>query len=145
MLNDRQTIHGSLVSVLGRGILLIGESDAGKSKLCFEAIDRGHKLVADDAVELQVVHGHLIGKAPENIAGLIEVKGREIFDVRKAFGNGSFAADSKIDALVELVDECGSGEPGRSSFLNIELMRFTLPPGRASIADLESLAMTIGV
>ncbi|MEK7855302.1 MAG: HPr kinase/phosphorylase, partial [Acidobacteriota bacterium] len=88
MHNDRQTIHGSLVSVLGRGILLVGESGAGKSKLCLEAIKRGHKLVADDAVELHVVHGHLIGKAPENIAGLIEVKGREIFDVREAFGKG---------------------------------------------------------
>ena len=94
----RITRHGVLMDVLGEGILLIGESGIGKSEAAMELIKRGHRLVADDAVEISRVSGNtLVGTAPELIRNYIELRGIGIVNVARLFGMGAVRSDKKID------------------------------------------------
>ena len=99
------TIHCVLVDVYGIGILIIGESGIGKSETALELIKRGHRLVADDAVEIkQVAKNVLIGTAPEIIRHYLEVRGLGIIDVKTLFGVGSVRNDIKIEVVIELIE-----------------------------------------
>ena len=100
----RITRHGVLMDVLGEGILLIGESGIGKSEAAMELIKRGHRLVADDAVEIRCVSGTtLVGTAPELIRNYIELRGIGIVNVARLFGMGAVRSDKKIDLVVNIV------------------------------------------
>lgn len=101
----RRTVHGSLVLVFGTGLLLLGESGAGKTAACVELIGRGHKLVADDSVELTRAGDHILGRAPDITSGLIARRGLGISDVRRTFGHTSFFAETRVDICIEL---CGA-------------------------------------
>ncbi len=97
------TRHGVLVSVYGEGILILGESGVGKSETAMELLKRGHRLIADDAVELRAVSDlTIVGSAPELIRYLIELRGIGLVDVRHIFGMGSVMDTSKIDFVVQL-------------------------------------------
>ena len=97
------TRHGVLVSVYGEGILILGESGVGKSETAIELIKRGHRLIADDAVELRAVSDlTIVGSAPELIRYLIELRGIGLVDVRQIFGMGSVMDTSRIDFVVQL-------------------------------------------
>lgn len=102
-LAPRITRHGVLVSVYGEGILILGESGVGKSETAMELLKRGHRLIADDAVELRAVSDlTIVGSAPELIRYLIELRGIGLVDVRHIFGMGSVMDTSKIDFVVQL-------------------------------------------
>lgn len=102
-LAPRQTIHGVLVEVYGEGILMIGDSGVGKSETAMELLKRGHRLVADDAVEIKRVSNKtLVGSSPEMIRYLIELRGIGIIDVREIFGMGAVKETEKIDLVVQL-------------------------------------------
>ncbi|MCQ4726445.1 HPr(Ser) kinase/phosphatase [Anaerotignum faecicola] len=102
-LAQRITIHGVLVDIYGEGILIIGDSGVGKSEAALELIKRGHRLVADDAVEIKRIdHETLIGTCPELIRYFIELRGIGIIDVRELFGVGSIKQSQTIDLVVKL-------------------------------------------
>jgi HPr kinase/phosphorylase len=102
-LAPRITRHGVLVEVYGEGILILGDSGIGKSELAIELIKRGHRLVADDAVELRKVSTRqIVGTAPENIRHFIELRGVGIINVARLYGMGAVKVSESIDMVVEL-------------------------------------------
>ena len=102
-LAPRVTRHGVLVEVYGEGVLILGESGVGKSETAVELLKRGHRLIADDAVELRRVSNRTIyGQAPENIRHFIELRGVGIINVGRIFGAGAVKKTENIDLVVEL-------------------------------------------
>jgi len=145
------TVHGVLVDIYGIGVLIIGESGIGKSETAVELIKRGHRLVADDAVEIkQSANNILIGTAPELIRHYLEVRGLGIIDVKTIFGAGSIRENIKIEMVVELVewekykegDRLGLDED-KIKILDSYIPKKTIPirPGRNLAAILEVAAM----
>lgn len=97
------TRHGVLVEVYGEGILILGDSGVGKSETAIELIKRGHRFIADDAVELRRVSAKaIVGSAPELIKYYIELRGIGIVDVRRIFGVGSVKDTEKVDMVIQL-------------------------------------------
>ncbi len=102
-LAERVTRHGVLVEVYGEGVLIVGDSGVGKSETAIELIKRGHRLIADDAVEIRRVSAKaLVGSAPDNIRHFIEVRGIGIINARRIFGMGAVKLTEKIDLVVQL-------------------------------------------
>ena len=102
-LAPRITRHGVLVEVYGEGILILGDSGIGKSELAIELVKRGHRLVADDAVELRKVSNRqIMGTAPENIRHFIELRGIGIINVARVFGIGSVRSSVEVEMVVQL-------------------------------------------
>ncbi len=102
-LAPRITRHGVLVEVYGEGVLILGESGVGKSEIAVELIKRGHRLVADDAVEIKRVSSKaLVGSSPEVIRHFIEMRGIGIVDVKNIFGMGAVKATEKIDLVIHI-------------------------------------------
>jgi len=96
------TRHGVLLDIYGEGVMLTGDSGIGKSETAIELIMRGHRLVADDAVEIRRVSNQLIGTAPEVIRHYIELRGIGVIDVRQLFGMRAIKTDSQVDLIVQL-------------------------------------------
>lgn len=102
-LAPRVTRHGVLVEVYGEGILLLGESGVGKSETAMELVKRGHRLIADDAVEIRRVSARtLVGSSPKNIRHFMELRGIGIINVRRIFGIGSVKVTEQIDMIIQL-------------------------------------------
>ncbi|MCI8622313.1 MAG: HPr(Ser) kinase/phosphatase [Provencibacterium sp.] len=102
-LAPRQTCHGVLVEVYGEGILLLGESGVGKSETAIELVKRGHRLIADDAVEIRRVSSRtLVGASPENIRHFVELRGVGIINARRIFGMGAVKLTERIDMVIQL-------------------------------------------
>ena len=102
-LAPRQTVHGVLVEIYGVGVLLTGESGVGKSEAALELVKRGHRLVADDVVDMRRVSDfRLIGEAPEMVRNLMEIRGIGIIDIATMFGIGSVMGTKSIDMIVHL-------------------------------------------
>jgi Serine kinase of the HPr protein, regulates carbohydrate metabolism len=102
-LAPRQTRHGVLVEVHGEGVLLQGESGVGKSETAMELVKRGHRLIADDAVEIRRVSARtLVGTSPENIRHYMELRGIGIINVRQIFGIGAVKVTQQIDMVIQL-------------------------------------------
>lgn len=150
-LAPRQTLHGVLVEVYGEGILLLGSSGIGKSETAIELVKRGHRLIADDAVEIKRVSGKtLVGTAPEIIRHYIELRGIGVVDVRRLFGMGSVKATEKIDMIINLelwkedkqYDRLGI-ENQHTEILGISVASLTVPvkPGRNLAMIIEVAAM----
>lgn len=97
------TLHGVLVDIYGEGVIIMGESGIGKSEAGLELIRRGHRLVADDAVEIRKVSSHLlIGTCPAVIQYFIELRGVGIIDIRQMFGVEAVKATQSIDLVLKL-------------------------------------------
>ncbi|MGI6265406.1 MAG: HPr(Ser) kinase/phosphatase [Acutalibacteraceae bacterium] len=150
-LAPRITRHGVLVEVYGEGILLMGDSGVGKSETAVELIKRGHRLIADDAVEIRRVSAKtLVGSAPDNIRHFIEVRGVGIINARRIFGMGSVKVTEKIDMAIELeawdnskiYDRMGL-EAEYTEILGIQVPKTTIPikPGRNLAIIIEVAAM----
>lgn len=150
-LGPRITRHGVLVEVYGEGILLIGDSGVGKSETAIELLKRGHRLIADDAVEIKRVSATtLVGKAPELIRHYVELRGIGIVDVRRLFGMGAVKETEKIDLVINLepwktdkmYDRLGLDDE-RTDILGIQVPSITLPvrPGRNLSVVIEVAAM----
>ena len=102
-LAPRITRHGVLVEVFGVGILLLGDSGVGKSETAIELIKRGHRLIADDAVEIRRVSPRtLVGSSPKNIRHFMELRGIGIINVRRLYGVGAVKITESIDMLIQL-------------------------------------------
>lgn len=95
-------VHGVLIEVYGLGVLIIGESGVGKSETALELIKRGHRLIADDVVEIKKVDGKLRGEAPELIRYFMEVRGIGILNIERLFGVGAIKIFEYIDLVIEL-------------------------------------------
>lgn len=102
-LAPRITRHGVLVEVYGEGILILGDSGVGKSETAIELVKRGHRLIADDAVELRrVSYRSILGTAPANIRHFIELRGIGIINVAHVFGIGSVRSSVEVEMVVQL-------------------------------------------
>lgn len=102
-LAPRMTTHGVLVEVYGEGVLLLADSGVGKSETAIELVKRGHRLVADDAVELKRVSDKsIIGSAPDIIRHFVELRGIGIVDVKNVFGIGAVKNTEKVDLIINL-------------------------------------------
>ena len=150
-LAPRITRHGGLVEVYGEGLLLLGDSGIGKSETAIELVKRGHRLIADDAVEIKRVSDKtLVGSAPEIIRHYIELRGIGIVDVRRIFGIGAVKETERIDLVIQLenwvegkmYDRMGMDEE-KVNILGIEIPAITIPvrPGRNLAIILEIAAM----
>lgn len=150
-LGPRITRHGVLVEVYGEGILLLGDSGVGKSETAIELIKRGHRLIADDAVEIKRVSATtLVGRAPDIIRHYVELRGVGIVDVRRLFGMGSVKESEKIDLVINLepwkegkmYDRLGLDEQN-TDILGISVPSIVIPvsPGRNLSVVIEVAAM----
>ena len=149
-LSPRITRHGVLVDVYGEGVLLMGESGVGKSETAVELVKRGHRLVADDAVEIRRISDSLYGSAPEIIRHYIEIRGIGIIDVQQLFGMGAVQFDSDIEIVIHLepwqdgkfYDRLGL-EGDTYTILGVQLPYVTIPvrPGRNLAGIVEIAAM----
>jgi len=97
-------MHGVLVDVYGIGILIIGESGIGKSEAALELIKRGHRLIADDAVDIKEIDGFLHGTCPYITRGMLEVRGMGIIDVSAIYGSSSIILKKKINLVISLIN-----------------------------------------
>ena len=150
-LAPRITRHGVLVEVYGEGILILGDSGVGKSETAIELVKRGHRLIADDAVEIKRVSAKtLVGSAPEIIRHYVELRGIGIIDVRRIFGMGAVKDTEKIDYIIKfepwvqgkMYDRFGL-ESETTEILGIKIPTTTIPvrPGRNLAVILEIAAM----
>lgn len=150
-LAPRITRHGVLVEVYGEGILLIGDSGIGKSEAAVELLKRGHRLIADDAVEIRRVStSSLVGTAPKLIRNYIELRGIGIINVAKLYGMGAVKLENDIDLVVNIVawntqeayDRLGL-EDQFTEILGVKIPMYTIPitPGRNLAVILEVAAM----
>ena len=150
-LAPRITRHGVLMEIYGEGILLIGDSGIGKSEAAVELLKRGHRLIADDAVEIKKVSNNsLLGTAPELIRNYIELRGIGIVNVAKLFGIGAIKQDNEINLVVNIVpwnthevyDRLGL-EQQYTDILGVQIPMNTIPitPGRNLAVILEVAAM----
>ena len=150
-LAPRVTRHGVLMEVYGEGVLLTGESGIGKSEAAVELLKRGHRLIADDAVEIKKISGNaLVGTAPELIRDYVELRGIGIVNVAKLFGMGAVKIDNQIDLVVNIVpwnthevyDRLGL-EDQYTEILGVKVPMNTIPitPGRNLAVILEVAAM----
>ena len=150
-LAPRTTVHGVLVEIYGEGVLLTGDSGIGKSETALELIKRGHRLIADDAVEIKkVARDYLVGDAPEMIRYYMELRGIGVVNVRRIYGIGAVKPESGIDLVVHLepweegkaYDRLGLTSESET-ILGVEIPRVTIPvrPGRNLAVILELAAM----
>ena len=150
-LAPRITRHGVLIEVYGEGILIVGESGVGKSETAIELVKRGHRLVADDAVEIRKTSNRtLVGSSPDNIRHFLELRGIGIINTRRLFGMGAVKVSEKIDLIVELepwdstkiYDRMGVDNE-YTTILGIKIPSLTIPikPGRNLAVILEVAAM----
>ena len=150
-LAPRITRHGVLVEVYGEGLLLLGDSGVGKSETAIELVKRGHRLIADDAVEIKRVSAiTLIGSAPEIIRHYVELRGIGIIDVRRLFGMGAVKDTERIDLVInmepwvqgKMYDRLGLDDQ-TVDILGIKIPSITVPvrPGRNLAIILEIAAM----
>ena len=103
MIAPRITRHGVLVEVYGEGILIMGDSGVGKSEAAIELLKRGHRLVADDAVEIKRVSSKtLVGSSPDIIRHFVELRGIGVIDVKEIFGMGAVKDTESIDLIIHL-------------------------------------------
>jgi len=150
-LAPRITRHGVLIEVYGEGMLILGESGVGKSETAIELVKRGHRLVADDAVEIRKTSNiTLVGSSPDNIRHFLELRGIGIINARQLFGMGAVKISEKINMVVELepwnpekiYDRMGV-DNHYMSILGVKVPHLTIPvkPGRNLAVILEVAAM----
>ena len=145
------TRHGVLVDEYGEGVLINGDSGIGKSETAIELVKRGHRLIADDAVEIKKVSPHeLVGSAPPVLKHYIELRGIGVINVAKLFGMGAVKESSNIDLIINMVpwrdgeayDRLGM-ETQYTEILDVKVPSITVPitPGRKLAVIFEVAAM----
>ena len=150
-LAPRITRHGVLIEIYGEGVLILGESGVGKSETAVELIKRGHRLVADDAVEIRKVSNiSLVGSSPENIRHFVELRGIGIINVARLFGIGAVKNSVEVEMVIELeawdrtknYDRTGL-ESNTYDILGVKVPSMLIPvmPGRNLAVILETAAI----
>lgn len=132
--SSNTTIHGVLTEVYGMGILIIGKSGIGKSETALELVERGHRLIADDIVEISLAGNSLIGKGSEHIKYHMEIRGLGIVNIKTLFGIGSVKDSTKIDAIIEFEDWDSNKEYDRLglddkvlNILGVDIPKYLVP------------------
>ena len=128
-------VHGVLMNVFGKGVLIVGESGMGKSEVALELILKGHSLIADDRVDVSRVKERLVGTAPDLIKGMLEIRGIGIIDVSQMFGVRAFLESEEIDFVIEFEKWDSNKEYLRAGIedqdyyetLGVEIPRFIYP------------------
>ena len=150
-LAPRITRHGVFVEIYGEGVLIMGESGVGKSEAAIELVKRGHRLIADDAVEIKRINSHTLqGTAPDLIRYYIELRGIGVIDLRRIFGSGAVKLNEKIDLVINIepwqdgmtYDRLGTNDQF-TNILGVDVPFLTIPikPGRNLAVILEVAAM----
>lgn len=150
-LAERRAMHGVLVDIYGLGVLITGDSGVGKSETALELIKRGHRLIADDRVEVwQQDEQTVVGEAPQILRHLLEIRGIGIIDVMNLFGAGAVRQDTDISLIVHLenwskdkqFDRLGSGKQSQQIF-DVSVPKITIPVkiGRNLAIIIEAAAM----
>ena len=150
-LAPRITRHGVLIEIYGEGVFITGESGVGKSETAIELVKRGHRLVADDAVEIRKVSNiSLVSSSPDNIRHFLELRGIGIINARRLFGIGAVKNTEKIELIVEMeqwnpekiYDRMGV-DTQFATILGVKIPMLTIPvkPGRNLAVILEVAAM----
>lgn len=128
------TGHGVFLEVEGLGVYLRGASGVGKSELGLELVSRGHKLIADDAIEFIRADSSVVGRCPALLEGFIEVRGLGILNVRRVFGDAAVVPSAALDLIIDLgvrgdptPDERLYGRRGRSLMLGVAIDEISLP------------------
>ncbi len=147
-LAPRKVLHAGLVDVAGEGVLILGRSGIGKSETALELLRRGHRLVADDTVEVRRPSDRdLLGRAPGRVRHFMEIKGIGIVNLRLMYGVGSVKATSEITMVVSLEQFDPQRDyaqaPDRMDILGVELPLVTIPvvPGRNAAVLIETAAL----
>ncbi len=152
-LAPRMTRHGVLVEVYGEGLLLMGESGIGKSESAAELLKRGHRLIADDAVEIRkATDNTLLGRSPRNIRNFIEIRGIGVINVARLYGMSAIKEETAVDLVINIVPwtegyEVGYDRLGMDQkyvdLLGVKVPTTTIPvkPGRNLAIILEIAAM----
>ena len=150
-LAPRITRHAVLMEIYGEGVLLMGESGMGKSETAIELLKRGHRMIADDAVEIRRIAGDtLVGTSPELVRNYVELRGIGIINVAKLYGMGAVKAENEVNMIVNVVpwekhasyDRLGL-EDQYTELLGVKIPTYTIPisPGRNLAVILEVAAM----
>lgn len=150
-LAERQSLHGVLVDIYGLGVLITGDSGVGKSETALDLIKRGHRLIADDRVEVYKKDEFTVyGEPPKILAHLLEIRGVGIIDVMNLYGAGAVRTHAHISLIVHLenwskdkqFDRLGSGEE-EQELLGIKIPKITIPVkvGRNMAIIVEAAAM----
>ncbi len=142
-------IHGGLVDIFGVGVLIVGRSSVGKSEAALELVQRGHRLVADDAVCIKRISDRLVGEAPETIRHFMEIRGIGLIDIYSMYGAGAVRKSKVVDIVVQLENWNEKKEYDRLgdkkltyNLLQMDLPMYEIPvkPGRNLAAILEVVA-----
>lgn len=141
-------LHGGLISIYGKGVLIRGDSGLGKSEIALELIKRGHLLVADDRVDCYRIHNKIVGKAPELLRGMLEIRGIGIINVQRMFGIASVIPKSEVSLEICLekwqdhadYDRVGIEEKKYDSILGVDIPKIVIPvrEGRSMAVIMES-------
>ena len=147
-LAEEDTLSGVLLVVFGMGVLLTGDSGVGKSETALELIRNGQVLVADDRVDVQRIHNHIHGHAPELLRGKMELRGIGIIDAQRMYGASCVKDRNRIELIIELnpfnpnaeYERVGDITPHYENILGINIPKIVIPvsPGRSMSALIES-------
>ena len=142
------SVHGELLIIYGTGVMICGESGMGKSEIALELIKRGHQLVADDRVDCYRIHNHLVGKSPQLLEGMLELRGVGVINIARMYGVGAVAHKANVDIQITLeefdpranYDRVGIEEKKNVSILDVEVPKITIPvrEGRSMGVIIES-------
>lgn len=141
------SVHATLLEVYGVGVLLTGESGIGKSEIALELIRKGHRLIADDRVEITKINNELVGSCPELTQGIMEVRGIGIIDVTRVFGINAFKEKEAINVHIDLVkfsSEHDFERLGNSEQFK-ELLGIQVPYNKIPVSDGRNMADIIEV
>ena len=147
-------IHGVFLNIYGKGVVIRGDSGIGKSEIALELIKRGHLLIADDAIELYHIGQNIVGRAPEVLRNLLEIRGIGVIDVSKMFGVASILPKDNVDLIIQLDRWLPSREYTRigveeddvtEEILSIQIPKIVVPVtgGRSMSAIIEAAVMNM--
>jgi HPr kinase/phosphorylase len=138
-------IHGVFVNVSGVGVLIIGDAGMGKSECALELVSGGHRLIADDVVEVKLVGTEVVGRAPDRFARLLEIRGLGFIDVTELFGALAFEPEHRIDLCLEFQDRDSSGDPDRlgGAPLEIEILGQAIRKALMSVGARSNLRLLV--
>ena len=142
------SVHGELLIIYGTGVMICGESGMGKSEIALELIKRGHQLVADDRVDCYRIHNHLVGRSPQLLEGMLELRGVGVINIARMYGVGAVAHKANVDIQITLeefdpranYDRVGIEEKKMVSILDVDVPKITIPvrEGRSMGVIIES-------
>lgn len=139
------SVYGVMMSIYGRGIMIMGNSGIGKSELALDLINRGHMLVADDRVDVTRVHTNLLCQAPELLKQKLEIRGLGIVDVTRMFGANAYLNKCNMDFVIKLVKFSETSENDRLNPINetIDILGLQIPMLTIPITEGKSLSVII--